>query len=120
LFQVALSAAYYSILPVINAGQTPGKMLAGIAIVRQDGAPLTYVHSFVRWIGYLISGIAMGLGFALVLFTPLKRGVHDYVAGTRVVQVEQVSPSRRRGVILFGVASLLLAIVVGFLAATQP
>lgn len=116
IVQVGLSAGYYSVLPVINTGQTPGKMLAGIAVVRRDGAPLSYAHTLVRWVGYLVSGIAMGLGFALAAFTPEKRGVHDYMAGTRVVHVGNVAKGRKIFVIVFGVFSLL-ALLLGLLAA---
>jgi uncharacterized RDD family membrane protein YckC len=115
IVQVALSAGYYAVLPVINAGQTPGKMLAGLAIVRDDGTPLTYMHTGVRWVGYLVSGIAMGLGFALAAFTPRKRGVHDYMAGTRVVHVGDVAKGRKIAIIVFGVFSLF-ALILGILA----
>jgi uncharacterized RDD family membrane protein YckC len=45
--------------------------------------------------GYALCGLTFGLGFLPVALTRGKRGLHDYVAGTRVVVVEPVGPARR-------------------------
>ncbi|MFM7144388.1 MAG: hypothetical protein ACKO2K_20990 [Alphaproteobacteria bacterium] len=42
------------------------------------------LRSFLRWIGYEISAIPLGLGFALAL-GPRRRALHDLLADTVVL-----------------------------------
>jgi uncharacterized RDD family membrane protein YckC len=65
-------------------GATPGKGLLGIAVEGQDGAyPIGASRAAVRLLGYLLSGALLGIGYAMVLFG--GRGLHDRIAGTRVM-----------------------------------
>jgi len=116
LARTLLSLAYMTVLPVVNGGQTVGKMAAGIAIIREDEQPLTYVTTFLRAIGYWVSTLVAGLGFVCAAFTDHKRALHDYIAGTRVVYVAAVSTGRKALVILAGCVFPLVAIV-GIIAA---
>ncbi len=68
-------------------GQTPGKMLLGLKIIRADGGEVDYIKSFIRWIGKMISGLLLGIGYIMAAFTENKRALHDYIAGTRVVHL---------------------------------
>jgi len=68
-------------------GQTPGKMVLGMKIVKTDGTPLTFGRALVRYIGYLTSGIVLCLGYLWVGLDSRKQGWHDKIAGTYVVRV---------------------------------
>ena len=114
--RVLLSAGYFTVMPVHARGQTLGKMAAGIAIVRDDGTPLTYGRAFVRWLGYLLSGLTFCIGFACAAFTNRKRALHDYLADTRVIRVEALGSGRKYAVILAGLLFPLL-ILLGIAAA---
>ena len=100
--QFLLWAGYCSVMPVLAQGQTLGKMAAGVAIVRDDGSPLTYGRAFARWLGYLLSGLTFYIGFLCAAFTKRKRALQDYVAGTRVIRVQELGPVRKVAVILMG------------------
>ena len=68
-------------------GQTPGMMLVGLRVAREsDGSSPGLGRSFLRYIGYLISGFALGIGFIWVAFDSRKQGWHDKIAGTVVVR----------------------------------
>lgn len=114
--RLALSLGYFTYLPVANEGQTFGKMAAGIAVIRVDEQPLTYANAFVRALGYYASTFTLGLGFLCAAFTAQKRGLHDYIAGTRVVRVQEIGFGRKFLVIACG-ALLPFVAVVGILAA---
>jgi len=116
LARLILSAAYFTVMPVQNNGQTLGKMAAGVAIVRDDGTPLSYGRSFARWLGYLVSGLTLCLGFICAAFTHRKRALHDYIADTRVVRVEELNLGRKIAVIGVGLLFPLL-VVLGIAAA---
>lgn len=110
-----VTAAYFTVLPVVMAGQTPGKKLAGLEIVRRDGEPLTYVNAFVRWLGYMASVVTLCLGFLISLFTAEGRALQDYMAGTRVIKRQDVSTARKAIVVSAAVA-LSLACMLGVIA----
>jgi uncharacterized RDD family membrane protein YckC len=68
-------------------GQTPGMMLLGLRVARDtDGANPGFGRSLVRYVGYIVSSIALYIGFIWVAFDPRKQGWHDKMAGTVVVR----------------------------------
>src|SRR2546427_9145120 len=69
-------------------GATPGKMLMKLQIVRaDDGGEISVGTALLRYVGYFISGIAVGLGFLWIIWDDKKQGWHDKIAGTRVIRV---------------------------------
>ena len=68
-------------------GATPGKSLLAIVVESEDGeSPIGYQRAALRALGYVASLLIMGLGFALIAFSDDKRGLHDRIAGTRVMR----------------------------------
>ncbi len=67
-------------------GQTPGKRIMGIRVVRYDGGPLNDVDALIRAIGYYVNSMVFGLGWIWALFDDRKRGWHDMLAKTLVVK----------------------------------
>ena len=66
-------------------GQTPGKLLLGVRIARINGQPLTIRRALLRYLGYWLSAIPLGLGFLWVLVDDQRQCWHDKLAGTYVV-----------------------------------
>lgn len=66
-------------------GQTIGKMVFGIRVVSNDGAPASLWSVFVRSAAHFVSVLPFGLGFINVLFGA-GRAFHDVVAETNVVR----------------------------------
>lgn len=67
-------------------GQTIGKMLLGLKVVNIAGKPVGYGRAFLRYIGYHICFLTIGLGFLLIAVDRNKRGLHDFLAGTCVIR----------------------------------
>ncbi len=68
-------------------GQTLGKMAAGIRVVAAEpAATLDVGHAFVREATWLVLAAPAGLGLLPALFSRDRRGLHDRLAGTRVVR----------------------------------
>lgn len=72
-------------------GQTLGKKLLGIVVVKSDGRPCDYPSSFTRnllrivdWLPYYYL-----LGLLVILISPSSQRIGDYIAGTIVVRVEK-------------------------------
>ena len=85
---VVLGAVYYVFFWGVKAA-TPGKRLFGLVVEGLDGhQPIGPGRACLRLMGYVVSGLVLGIGFVMIAFG--QRGLHDHIAGTRVV--------RRRGV----------------------
>lgn len=66
-------------------GTTPGKRMLGLHVFDEGGAAtLSVGKALARFGGYLLSGLSLGFGFLMILFTPSRRGLHDVLAGTYV------------------------------------
>ena len=83
---MALHVAYHVVF-VGGCGQTLGKMAFGIVVERLDGGSVGYGRATLRCLGGLLALACFGLGYAGVLFTANRRGLADWLAGTRVVKV---------------------------------
>jgi uncharacterized RDD family membrane protein YckC len=81
---VALHVVYHTVL-VGGCGQTLGKMLMGVVVVRRDGAPAGYGRALLRCLGGGLCVLTLGLGRLFVLFTRDRRALADFVAGTRPI-----------------------------------
>lgn len=73
-----------------NDGQTPGKMLMNLKVVRMDGRPLQIQHVFLRSIGYLINTPILGMGWWWAIIDDDRQGWHDKLAGTIVVLAGEI------------------------------
>lgn len=79
-----LFIAYFAFMTKI-AGQTVGKMILGIKVVRQDGERLTWgTILFREVIGRFISKL-LTIPYLLVVFMPKKEALHDLFADTYVI-----------------------------------
>ena len=72
------------------AGQTPGKAALGIKIVRLDGKNISFSDAILRFIGYIASSIILLIGFLMIGWHEKKRGLHDLIAATVVINVPSV------------------------------
>lgn len=82
-----ISLAYFTIL-IGDGGQTLGKKLFGVRVVRTDGSNVTYSKAFVRSLGYLLSTFfGTFLGFLWALWDRRNQTWHDKIAGTVVVRI---------------------------------
>lgn len=68
-------------------GQTPGKHMRGIQVIKEDGSQLGMGGGVIRWLGRILDSIVCGLpiGYLWPLFDDEDRCWHDMVASTRVV-----------------------------------
>ncbi len=80
-----LLGALYHVYFWTVKGATPGKELLGLRVETEDGAcPIGIGCASLRVFGYLLGLASLGVGFATIAFG--GGGLHDRVAGTRVVQ----------------------------------
>ena len=85
---VALGAsAVYSILLWALFGGTLGQRMLGLHVVdAATGRNIGVGRAVGRFVGYVISGFALDIGFIWVAFDARKQGWHDKIASTFVVR----------------------------------
>lgn len=69
-------------------GQTFGKMALKIRVINEDGSPLDYRRSFLRWLGYFLCVFTLYIGYLWAAFDRRKQGLHDRVCRTIVIRIE--------------------------------
>jgi uncharacterized RDD family membrane protein YckC len=85
-FRLVSDSAYFVVLYWL-CGQTLGKMAMRIRVVPVAGGSLSLGESVLRWLGYLVSSITLGVGYVMAGLRADKRALHDLIAGTRVEHV---------------------------------
>jgi uncharacterized RDD family membrane protein YckC len=85
---VLFSGVVYFTIFVGSCGQTPGKMLFHLKVVRVDGQEITYGTAFLRSLCWMLSLSLFGLGFLMIAWTRHKRAIHDILAGTSVIRLQ--------------------------------
>jgi uncharacterized RDD family membrane protein YckC len=75
----------YVVFFLALAGQTLGKRLMGVRVVRLDGQRMNFRRALLRFLGYFVSFVVFGLGFLWILVDNRRQGWHDKIARTCVV-----------------------------------
>ena len=90
---VLWTAAYFVALWSVT-GQTLGSRLMQVRLVTASGEKVKPVRALVRWIGMNLAMIPLPWGFVPIPFRRL--GFPDWLAHTRVIEVEQLSMAAAR------------------------
>ena len=76
-------------LPMFS-GQTLGKIVTGLRIVRIDGtAPTIGAIAFRQTGGYFLTLASLGIGFFFSVFSSKGRALHDYLSGTVLIYADR-------------------------------
>lgn len=91
LLTLTLAWLYFVLLEWLWQGQTVGKRLYGLRVIRDDGAPAGFVAVFIRNLIRIIDFLPAfyGLGLLMIIFTSRSQRLGDLAAGTYVVRAPQ-------------------------------
>ena len=82
---VLLILTNFLLFPLL-IGQSIGKILTGLRVVKKDGKIPSLVSLLLRhFIGYPLTVLTGGLGFFISVLNSKGRALHDYLAGTVVI-----------------------------------
>lgn len=85
LIGIFMSTLYYSIFESSSHQATPGKMALGIIVTDIAGQRISFGRAVGRDLSKILSVLTLGIGYLIIGFTDEKRGLHDYIAGTLVI-----------------------------------
>lgn len=78
----------YAVFFIGYCGQTPGKMVTRIKVVRTNGAEVGFGAAIFREVvGKFISCMLLFCGYLMVLFDDRHQGLHDKIADTYVIKL---------------------------------
>ena len=88
LFAVLIAWSYYVLLEWLWQGQTVGKRMYGLRVIRDDGAPAGFVAILLRNLVRLVDFLPglYGLGLMVIILSPRSQRLGDIAAGTYVVR----------------------------------
>lgn len=93
----AIYWGYFAIFETIWKGQTPGKRVAGIRVIKESGRPITAFEAVSRNLMRAVDVLPgiYGVGLVCMMLNRQSRRLGDFVAGTVVVHekpTEEVRP----------------------------
>jgi uncharacterized RDD family membrane protein YckC len=68
-------------------GQTPGKFIMRVKIIKMDGSRVTWGTALLRYCGYIISAVIILVGLLWVGVDSRRQGFHDKIAETFVIRI---------------------------------
>ena len=86
------ATAYYVLSEMLMDGQSPGKRLAGLRVIRDDGTPITFLDSAIRNIIRVVDMIPFfyTVGLIAVFSNGKSKRLGDMAAGTVVVKERMI------------------------------
>jgi len=90
LVAFAIIWGYFVAFETLWSGQTPGKRIMKLRVIREDGRPVRFFEAFVRNLLRMIVDLSpfpsYAIGVVAIMFSPRSKRIGDFVAGTVVVK----------------------------------
>ena len=94
---LALVALVLLVLVPFVWGTTPGMALADLKVVAGDGRSPTLLASFLRFVGFVLTGLLAGVPMLVAAFDRRGRTLADLFSGTSLVAVRRETVLERAG-----------------------
>lgn len=85
ILSILISWGYFALMESSSKQATLGKMALSIQVTNSDGGKISFLRATVRFFAKYLSAVILLIGFIMVAFTAKKQGLHDFIAGTLVV-----------------------------------
>lgn len=85
MVNVVVRWLYFALLESSPTQATVGKMILDVQVADLDGNRIGFAQATGRHFGKMLSGLTVGIGYAMAAFTEQKQGLHDKMAGCLVI-----------------------------------
>ena len=84
----AIADGYFILFEIIWNGQTPGKRMVGIRVIRENGYPMRPIDAVIRNLVRIVDWLpgAYGIGVLTMLLNKRSKRLGDFASGTIVVR----------------------------------
>jgi uncharacterized RDD family membrane protein YckC len=86
LLALLVTWLYDPIMESSRSQATLGKIVFGLIVTDTSFRRISFGRAVGRYFSKILSALTLYVGYLMVAFTPQKRGLHDYVAGTVVLR----------------------------------
>lgn len=88
VLQYIMSLVYVGVIIYMEGalGGTPAKLVLGYRIVNEDYELIGVENAFLRYVGRIIVGFTLFIGYVMIGFSERKQGLHDRIASTYVIE----------------------------------
>jgi uncharacterized RDD family membrane protein YckC len=84
LVVIVVAWLYYALMESSSLQATVGKLALSMRVTDLEGRRISFGRATGRFFAKILNVLTLGIGYLLAAFTPRKRALHDYVAGTLV------------------------------------
>ncbi|MFN4144387.1 MAG: RDD family protein [Runella sp.] len=77
---------YFVLMESSSKQATLGKMAMGIKVTDLNGNRINTTTAVIRYVGRIVSGIILLIGYIMAAFTDKKQALHDMMASTLVLK----------------------------------
>jgi uncharacterized RDD family membrane protein YckC len=89
LVSIIIAWLYFAILESSEYQATIGKMVLKVRVVDRHFNRISFGNASGRFFGKLLSGLILGIGYLMVLWTPQRQALHDQIADTYIIKNDQ-------------------------------
>ena len=117
LIPLIMQVVYFAMFHASAKQATLGKMAIGIKVTDDNGGRISTARGVGRYFAYMVSSLILGIGLLMAAFTDRKRGLHDMMASTLVVDrwAFTAYPERQRHEL--GTVATVILVIFGVLIA---
>ena len=94
LIILSIYVGYFTFFETLWQGQTLGKRIVKIRVIREDGRPIRLPQATLRALLRPLDDVLF-LGMFLIIFSKSEKRLGDWLAGTLVIQEEQNLPAKK-------------------------
>ena len=94
LIMFSIYVGYFTFFETLWQGQTPGKRIVKIRVIREDGRPVRLPQATLRALLRPLDDVLF-LGMFLIILNKSEKRLGDWLAGTLVIQEEQNLPAKK-------------------------
>lgn len=86
---LAIGWLYYALMESSKYQATLGKIALSMKVTDEDGKTISFGRATGRHFAKIVSGLILGIGYLMVIWTKKKQGLHDKMAHTLVVRTQE-------------------------------
>jgi uncharacterized RDD family membrane protein YckC len=86
LIAIILTWLYFVLSESSEKQATLGKMALKLIVTDEAGRRISFARATGRFFGKLISGIILGIGYLMVIWTAKKQALHDIIAKALIIR----------------------------------